>query len=338
MKFIAELTSSLGGPSPNDQWLNWSAAAANTGQADPFCCSPAWQLSFHNAFAPNRRLFIRECSKNVVAFAEKIISDDLVFLTPIESSWLFGNPLLGEHSIDLFSDTLADIEKYYSPVSPRMFISGVRPYGAFYKKLKRHFADKFKFSRHSSGVQCSASLAGGLDGYLSKRSANFRRKTRKEMRRALSHGVTFERVSPNSDQEVDKIFSRMLSVELVSWKGIGHCGMAEPRPKKFYEVMMKYLAAIGDARIIFAKHGVRDIGFIFGGVAEGIYRGQQFSYDEEWQSSSIGNVLQMEQVDWSCEEGLTRYDMGPLEGPRMSYKSHWTERKHRIETWMLERT
>jgi CelD/BcsL family acetyltransferase involved in cellulose biosynthesis len=158
------------------------------------------------------------------------------------------------------------------------------------------------------------------------------------MRRALSHGVTLERVSPTSDQGVDDVYSRMIAVELASWKGIEQCGMAEPGPKKFYEVMMKYLAATGDARIIFAKHGGKDIGFIFGGLTGGIYRGQQFSYDEEWQSSSIGNILQMEQVDWSCEEGLTRYDMGPLEGPRMSYKTHWTERKHSIETWVLDRS
>ena len=157
------------------------------------------------------------------------------------------------------------------------------------------------------------------------------------MRRALSHGVTLERVSPNSDPEVDEIYARMIAVELVSWKGIGQCGMGEPGPKKFYELMMKSLATTENARVIFAKHGDKDIGFIFGGVAGGIYRGHQFSYDEEWQSSSIGNVMQMEQVDWSCEEGLTRYDMGPLEGSKMSYKYHWTERKHNIETWMLER-
>jgi hypothetical protein len=327
----------FGEVSQDNYWPDWNVAASSSGQADPFCCSPAWQLSFHNSYAPNRRLFIRESSNNVVAFAEKIISGELVLLTPIESSWLFGNPLLGEHSVDLFSDMLADIEKYYSPVSPRIIISGIRPYGSLYKKLKRRFADEFKFCRYSSGVQCSASLTGGVDGYLSKRSANFRRKTRKETRKALSHGVTLERVSPNSNRQVDETYSRMLSVELASWKGIGRCGMAEAGPKKFYEVMMKHLAITGDARVIFAKHGGKDIGFIFGGVAEGVYRGQQFSYDEEWQSASIGNVLQMEQVDWSCEEGLVRYDMGPLEGPKMSYKTHWTERKHNIETWILDR-
>jgi CelD/BcsL family acetyltransferase involved in cellulose biosynthesis len=129
----------------------------------------------------------------------------------------------------------------------------------------------------------------------------------------------------------------MISVELTSWKGVGRCGMAEPEPRKFYEIMMKMLAPAGDVRVIFATHNNRDIGFIFGGVSGDIYRGQQFSYDEEWRSSSIGNVLQMEQIAWACEEGVTRYDMGPIGGGDMSYKTHWTERRHNIETWVLVR-
>lgn len=67
--------------------------------------------------------------------------------------------------------------------------------------------------------------------------------------------------------------------------------MAEPSPKKFSKIMMKYLATPGDARVIIAKHGDTGIGFIFGEVAGGIYRGQQFSCDERWQPSSIGNVM-----------------------------------------------
>ena len=148
-------------------------------------------------------------------------------------------------------------------------------------------------------------------------------------------GVTFERHVPCSDAEAEATYSRMLSVELSSWKGIGKCGMAEPRSKKFYDVMMKRLAACGDARVIFAKHEGNDIGFIFGGMAGGIYRGQQFSFDEDWRSASIGNILQIKQVEWLCEEGAKRYDMGPLKGQGMEYKAHWTDQNHRIETWVL---
>ena len=89
------------------------------------------------------------------------------------------------------------------------------------------------------------------------------------------------------------------------------------------------------ARVIFARHEEKDIGFIFGGVARGIYRGQQFSYDTDWSRNSIGNTLQYEQITWLCEENILRYDMGPITGPRMEYKQHWTELVFPLESWIL---
>jgi hypothetical protein len=340
MNTVAEFVPTNKEATVGSQWLqlssNWSAAAASRRQADPFCCSPAWQLSYHHAFGPGRRLLIREGANSMVAFAERTVSGSTC-LYPVEDAWQFGCPLLGDQSIDLFDDMLIDVEKHYGPRFPTFVISGVRPRGLLYKNMLKRFGQKFNFRRRRLGSQCSASLAGGLDGYLEKRSSNFRRNLRKQTRRTLEGGVVLERRSPTSDQEVDEIYARMISVELASWKGVGRCGMAEPGPRRFYEIMMQYLAATGDARVIFAKHDGTDIGFIFGGVAGGIYRGQQFSYDDEWRSSSIGNVLQMEQIAWACEEGVTRYDMGPVGGPKMDYKKHWTERRHRIETWNLER-
>jgi hypothetical protein len=315
----------------------WNKAALSTGQADPFCCLPSWQLSFHDAFSPKRRLLIKECSNNVIAFAEKVFSPGSIYLTPIEPLWFFGNPLLGGHSVELFSDALVDIEKLYSPVFPRIVISGIRPNGSLYRRLKERFDGKFKFIRHSSGIQCASSLDGGLDAFLSRRSSNHRRHLKKQGKRVLGNGVSFERHIPASNQETEDVFSRMISVELASWKGIGRCGMAEPQSKKFYGILMKRLAYSKDARVIFAKHEGKDIGFIFGGMAGETYRGQQFSYDEKWRAASIGNMMQLEQIKWLCEKGAKRYDMGPLLGYGMGYKSHWTERKRRIETWILER-
>jgi hypothetical protein len=314
---------------------NWIRAATRTRQADPFCCSPVWQLSFHEAFSPNRRLLIRESANNVIAFAEKVFSPELIFLTPIEPNWFFGNPLLGRGSVELFSDTLGDIENEYVSTFPKIVISGIRPNGSLFQSLKEKLGSRFQFNRRSSGIQCSASLEGGLDGFLSRRSGNFRRKHKKLCNRLQRNGISFERHAPGSSAEAKGVFARMLSVELSSWKGIGQCGMAEPPTKKFYDVLMNRLAASNDARVIFAQHEGEDIGFIFGGMAAVTYRGQQFSFDEQWRSQSIGNALQIEQVAWLAEERAHRYDMGPLTGPSMAYKSHWTERNHKIETWVL---
>ena len=82
---------------------------------------------------------------------------------------------------------------------------------------------------------------------------------------------------------------------------------------------------------MFAVRDGEDIGFVFGGVASGVYRGQQFSFVEAWRRASIGNLLQLEQVRWLCEEGVERYDMGPV----MDYKRSWTETHRRFDAVAL---
>ena len=99
--------------------------------------------------------------------------------------------------------------------------------------------------------------------------------------------------------------------------------------------MIRRLAVRGAARVMFARHEGRDIGFIFGGMLGPCYRGQQFSYDAAWKDLSIGNLLQVEQVRWLCEEGAVRYDMGTASGEAMAYKRHWTEMHPVSQTWFL---
>jgi CelD/BcsL family acetyltransferase involved in cellulose biosynthesis len=111
--------------------------------------------------------------------------------------------------------------------------------------------------------------------------------------------------------------------------------MTEPPAERFYDIMLHRLAASNDAKVIFARHEDRDIGFIFGGMAGRVYRGQQFSYDHAWKDFSIGNLMQVEQIRRLCEEGAERYDMGPLDGPRMGYKAHWAEERAAVQTWIF---
>lgn len=314
----------------------WNRLAFSTRQRDPFCCSSTWQLSFHEAFSPRRRLLVRQSEDSLLAFAEKVFSPGNVWLTPIEPLWFFGANVLGANGFALLEDLLPEIASSYHPRFPRIVISGLAPRGGALRQLKGTFEGRFGLHRIIADVQCGASLAGGLDGFLSRRSGNLRRKLRKQERRARDAGVGFERHSPALAAEAEKLFARMLAVEVRSWKGSQRCGMAERQPKKFYAAMLRRLAPSQDARIIFARHEGRDIGFIFGSMARDIYRGQQFSYDHEWSGHSIGNLLQLEQIGWLCEEGATRYDMGPLLGPGMEYKRHWTEERFHIETWVME--
>lgn len=314
---------------------NWNRAVSQTAQADPFCCRTEWQLSFHEAMQPGRKLVVRETPGSVIAFAENRHPYLGLLFEPIESGWMFGCPVLGPGAVDLLEDLVSEIESKSTRgrVRPVIVISGLRPRGKLQREITGRFSRRFNFQPAGSSVLCNASLTGGFDGYLSRRSSSLRRGLRKQARRAGMSGVTFERQVPTSRAGAAEIYARMLAVEASSWKGLGNCGMAEQPSRDYYACMLRRLAVSGNGRVIFARHDERDIGFIFGGLAGKVYRGQQFSYAVDWQAASIGNLMQLEQVRWLCEEGATRYDMGPL----MDYKRHWTENKAVVETRVLMR-
>ncbi|XPV75078.1 MAG: GNAT family N-acetyltransferase [Desulfovibrio sp.] len=315
----------------------WEKLAISSSQADPFCCAPTWQMTFHKAFAPERRLWVKSSSNSLVAFAEHIDPSGEIILTPIESHWFFGCPILGKDGVKLFAENISEIERLYPHAFPKILISGVRPGGVLSRRLIKALARNFNLYLFSSGIQAAASLKDGMDGYLSRRSRNHRKKLRKQVRQTTEMEVSYERVAPTSTEEAEAIYSRIITVERKSWKGIEKCGMAEPGAKEFYDFMIKRLAMSKNSRVIFAQHEGEDIGFIFGGLAGKIYRGQQFSFNENWREYSIGNLLQFEKIKWLCEEGIKRYDMGPITGPKMGYKKHWTEKQAEIQTWLLIR-
>jgi len=312
---------------------NWNHAVSHTAQADPFCCRTEWQLSFQEAMQPDRKLVIRETAGSIAAFAESPQSTLGKFLTPIESDWQFGCPLLGADSLELLADIIAEenLQCTGKIIRPTIFVSGLVPRSPQQKKLAERFSQDFDLRLYPPTTLCNASLEGGVDGFLSRRSSSHRRGLRKQARRAALSGITFERKSPASQIEANETYTRMLAVESASWKGIGECGMTVQPSRDFYDCMLGRLAVSESARVIFARHDNKDIGFIFGGMAGKIYRGQQFSFTEEWKSFSIGNLLQLEQIIWLCSEGATRYDMGPV----MEYKRHWTESSVHIETLIL---
>ena len=314
---------------------NWNRAVSKKAQADPFCCRTEWQLSFHEAMQPGRKLVVRETPGSVIAFAENHHPYLGLLFEPVESGWMFGCPLLGPGAVDLLEELVSEIERKpaQGQLRPAVVISGLRPRGKLLREIAGRFGPRFSFQPAGSSVMCNALLTGGYDGYLSRRSGSQRRSLRKQARRAGMAGVTFERQVPTSQAGAAEVYARMLAVEASSWKGIGRCGMAEQPSRDYYTCMMRRLAVSGNGRVIFARHEECDIGFIFGGLAGKVYRGQQFSYAVDWQAASIGNLMQLEQVRWLCEEGATRYDMGPL----MDYKRHWTENKAVIETRVLMR-
>ncbi len=298
----------------------WNRAAGRAAQADPFCCRSEWQLAFHETHYPDRPLHLLRRQRSYLALAAHRLPGGVLRLEPLECHWAFGCPLLGAHAVELLLALAAAVTRAEGQ-PPELLISGLLPGGELLRQVVRAFHGRAAIYRCEPGVSRSASLQGGIDGYLSRRSAKHRRGLRQAERRASDRGVGYERVAPRDVELAAVTYERMLEVERASWKGIGQCGMAESPSREFYAALLTRMAHSGIGRIVFARRDGRDIGFIFGGLAGSTYRGQQFSYVEDESNASIGNLLQLEQLRWLCEEGATRYDMGP----RMDYKLHWTE-------------
>lgn len=319
----------------NELFPVWQKLALSTGQADPICCAPAWNLAFHQIFRPDSRIFYLRDLESLLLLCEIKNSLGITYLMPLEDSWLFGQPLLGSYAPELLNEAIGVFLRAYPERFPPILLSGIQPDNPANIKLFTFFCRRFNYHPYSQTILCSASLKGGLDGWLGRRSANHRAKLRKAWRKAKMAGITFERARPENPESVASLYKRILNVARVSWKGIEKCGMYESPSREFYECLLEHYALTRMGYIIFAKHEERDIGFIFGGATGSIYRGQQFSYNQEYASYSIGNLLQLEKIKWLCEMGFLRYDMGPISGKRMGYKEHWTEQTHTIVSIFL---
>lgn len=304
----------------------WNRAALVRRLQDPMAGTAAWQLSAHEVWGGDRQILSRADSNAHVVFALKESGWQHYELQPLETIWGFGVPLVGDWAVDLLAEVVDEVRHLRKASPERIVLTGISPNATAHADLHARFSRRFDLWVSSKPMlQCAASLDGGVEGFLGRRTGNFRRKLRQQQRRATEAGVTVEHLSPKTLAEADRCFARMVAVEQRSWKGLGRCGMDGPDTIRFYRAMLRRLALLGRARIGFARTQDTDIGFIFGGVVGSIYRGQQFSFDQHYAHLSIGNLLQFDQVVRLCEEGITRYDLGPLLGPRMDYKAHWIE-------------
>lgn len=307
----------------------WNQAALAWPQGDPYCCRTEWQLSLQDAYFPNRRLHLRATPSSLLALAERDYPDLGPTLEPIDSLWLFGCPLLGPDAVDLLDELLRARAAAGRPTTT--LLSGILPNDALRPALLVRFQRRFRIYRVKTVHVCSASLEGGLDGYLARRSSRLRKRLRQATKRAARAGITFERCVARTPAESDALFARLLAVERGSWKGLALRGIDEPRSRAFYSAMSRRMAMAANGRVVFARAADRDVGFVFGGLAGALYRGQQFSYVEDLSALSLGNLLQQEQIRWLAEEGIARYDMGPL----MEYKLHWAETRTPMEALLL---
>lgn len=299
---------------------------ARTEGIDRFCSSTAWILSAAGALMPPRASFSFRGQHGYFAMMRGVHPAGFPYIEPVELAWGLAAPLIGP-------DPLALVEEVVPVLAARRdwqlaIIAGHTASGPQRRALDALLPERWERRRGQPTVRHVASLEGGIDGFLARRSRELRKSLRKSLRAAETEGLTFESVRAGSSEGL-ALYERIQAVETSSWKSQEGVGISAGPMRAFYAAMLPRLCALGQQRTIFARHHGRDVGYILGAVMGGEYRGLQFSYADELSRFGIGGLLQYHQVIELCEEGIARYDLGT----EMDYKRRWAE--DIMETEML---
>ncbi len=296
---------------------------------DGFCSRSAWILSFHDAFRPGAELVLAREAGAFVALATVPTSDRGPtsrggpalgpVLEPLEPMWGFASPLVGAASPELLR-ALLDADAAVRGRLP-LLLSGVPLERGRLEPLLRALAPRYALRPLAETVRYQASLAGGVDGWLGRRSARFRRGLRSARRRTREAGVVFASAAPTQAAEVQALYARALAVERDTWKTRSGNGVERGPMRAFYGAMLPQLAQRSALRVLFAIRDGADAGYLYGGVASGAFRGLQFSFRESERALGLGNALQAEMIERLCAEGVSSYDLGS----QSDYKRHWAE-------------
>jgi hypothetical protein len=285
---------------------------------DRFCSRVDWVAPFQRAFGAARETCVFRGRGAFVALARATWPGGRRGLEPLENMWGFACPLLGPESGALLSELTAP----GGPLAGEpLWLAGLPDDPQALRPLLAPLAGRFGARAGAPTERCVASLAGGLDGFLARRSRAFRRNLRAARRRGSARGLRFERIRVGPER-VDELYARVLAIERRSWKARGGNGADRGPMAEFYRAMWPHLSARGCLRLVLARDGDgREVGYLHGGALDRRFRGLQFSFDDALRDAGLGNLLQLELVDWLCADGFDAYDLGS----RSAYKQRWAE-------------
>lgn len=287
------------------------AAALSTPGVDAFCSSPDWMFAAQDAWEPDAEPWLWELDGGYVAFLRER-AGLLRVLTPFDRMWGYSCSLLGDVAGD-FASLLPEADCQLA------IVTGLSQSARLWDELITALEPRCELGRGDSQFRWQAKL----EGYWERRSRKLRQELRRMRKRAGERGVAFERAG-GSD-----VYERILDVEARSWKGPVGTGLMHGDMLRFYEVLVRRLAARERLRVLFARLNGSDIGYIAGGVIGDQYRGLQFSFDDRFRDLGIGNLMQAAEIDALIEGGFALYDLGI----DIDYKSRWADEK--IETSTL---
>ncbi len=302
----------------------FDAAAARLAEGDRFCSSTSWILPAHQVLHLKRHSWIYAGAGGWVALAIGHFRGIGPLLEPLEAFWGLASPFVG-HDLEGLVEEFAAFHFNSGAARVPLLLSGIPERSALLRQITRVFGAHRDVSLVARTHRFVGRLSEGLDAYLERRSPRFRRNLRAARRRTANEGVDFEYATPpasGADAEVTRLLSRVLDVEKRSWKGRDGHGLVEPSFLAFYHAMLSRLIARQRIRTLFARREGEDIGYAFGAVFAGTFRGLQMSFDDRFRHLSLGNCMHQELIERACtEEGCDAYDLG-ADG---RYKERWAD-------------
>jgi CelD/BcsL family acetyltransferase involved in cellulose biosynthesis len=194
--------------------------------------------------------------------------------------------------------------------------------GQAFDDLERALSRSYSLRRISPQERRVASLDGGLDGYLSRRSGGFRTSLRAQQRRARERGASFRRTLARTTDEVNDLLRACHGVEVRTWKAAEGMGVDQGAARTFQHGVMRRAADLGlEARAVVMELDGADVAYVNGVVGPEGYRGMSLSFDESFRPLGAGNLVQAEMLAWLCDDAVRWYDLGGT----LPYKERWGE-------------
>lgn len=310
-------------------------AVRGSADLDGFCSGHAFSVAAFAGLLPGRESRVYEVDgAGWLAFARRHASlfgdpEPRELWEPYEAMWGLGCPIVGS-DVELLGLALAEVLHREAPTAT-VLCCGLRAGAMRTAAVAAALSPTHRLLQGTTTVRQVASLEGGEDGFLARRSSRFRANLRRALRDADARGLVHERHVPD-EAGVRSLYARAVSVDDRSWKGLANEGLRGTGLHDFYADMLPRLARHGTLRMHFlVEHtalGPVDVGYLFGGLAPGnplapgsTFRGLQFAFAEGHEQQSLGNIAQYRAVESLCAEGVQRYDLGT----QVDYKRSWGE-------------
>lgn len=302
------------------QALRFDRGVCTTPDIDSFCSSSLWGLPASHALMPPRTPWIYRGEDGWIAMMHGRHAEGWRYVEPLEAMWGLACPLIGHDPVAM-ARQLAALGRERAADWDVMLLSGLPMGSQLLAEVTQRMLARYEIFPGQSTTRHVASLAGGVDGFLARRTRNFRKSLRQALRSAEAEGICFESLTATEPAAALALYQRIMAIETRSWKGRAGVGVDAGSMHGFYRDMIQRMAPRGALRLVVARRADMDIAYVLGGVLGDTYRGLQFSFDAELSRLSLGNLCQYRQIVELCAEGIMYYDLGT----GMEYKRRWAE-------------